>query len=684
MKFNKYILITSLIIIVIITFNICAFAYSYPVRRFIEQDKKIRILLHQGIINYSFTPVDKIKVISLAEEPVNLELESGKYRIKMINTVAYWQVQIFATSDKKKAENIKGELFKQGYKDIIIKKEEELYKICISEKEDKQLVEEIKGRLLNDGWNPWIRQIEKVNKDKLLCLVNSCDEILCRGINIIIKGDICSGNKKFPGEFEFLLTNKGIKVFNTVDLNSIMLGILCKQFFNYANPEPEIVKAQTVINRTYILNKLFSGKNSYKNILFYRGIYGDYVQFQNAIYRTEGEVLSGYNFGEYNLTTIPLKKLTEVNIDYTEILGQLFSNNRILNLAKNGQEKAVVDTYVVKGLKYLEIRQLTWWGPGVITVLDMNMDDSKLTVNTHLAGGKIPGLVDLMDTVKEKGALAGINGGFFSYTGRPLGFLMVEGIVVSEPIKNRTVLGITDKGKVLFDRIQWRGTIFGEDGKDPAYITGVNRYPNKDEIVIYNKFLGKKVKLNSDTAQLIILGKSVENVSSGVEGEISVPDNGYIIQARGNKREILNRFCSGDNLYYRNDFGAGSWQNYNIISALGAGPRLLKDGQIYITARQGEFQNDIINGRAPRSAVGITADNHLVFVTVDGRQPELSIGMTLLELASFMKDYGIKDAMNLDGGASARMVVRGYTMNNPSQKRLIASKLIIKIKENQY
>ncbi|HKL76588.1 MAG TPA: phosphodiester glycosidase family protein, partial [Halanaerobiales bacterium] len=66
----------------------------------------------------------------------------------------------------------------------------------------------------------------------------------------------------------------------------------------------------------------------------------------------------------------------------------------------------------------------------------------------------------------------------------------------------------------------------------------------------------------------------------------------------------------------------------------------------------------------------------LVFLTVDGRQPELSVGITLKELAYFMKDYGIIKGMNLDGGASARMIVRGYTMSNPSSERLLSNGII--------
>ena len=76
-------------------------------------------------------------------------------------------------------------------------------------------------------------------------------------------------------------------------------------------------------------------------------------------------------------------------------------------------------------------------------------------------------------------------------------------------------------------------------------------------------------------------------------------------------------------------------------------------------------------------AVGLTKDNRLVFFTIDGRQPGYSVGVTLQQLAEFMKNYGVVDGMNLDGGNSASMVVRGFTMNNPVTERLINNAIII-------
>lgn len=71
-----------------------------------------------------------------------------------------------------------------------------------------------------------------------------------------------------------------------------------------------------------------------------------------------------------------------------------------------------------------------------------------------------------------------------------------------------------------------------------------------------------------------------------------------------------------------------------------------------------------IGGRNPRSAIGYTEDNNLILVAVDGREGS-SIGMTLMELANFMKSVGCIGAINLDGGGSTVMYVNGKIVNKP-------------------
>lgn len=65
-----------------------------------------------------------------------------------------------------------------------------------------------------------------------------------------------------------------------------------------------------------------------------------------------------------------------------------------------------------------------------------------------------------------------------------------------------------------------------------------------------------------------------------------------------------------------------------------------------------------INGNNPRTAIGITEDgNHLLLVTIDGRQPGYSDGCEDEETAAWMLRYGAFNAINVDGGGSTTMVM---------------------------
>jgi exopolysaccharide biosynthesis protein len=53
-------------------------------------------------------------------------------------------------------------------------------------------------------------------------------------------------------------------------------------------------------------------------------------------------------------------------------------------------------------------------------------------------------------------------------------------------------------------------------------------------------------------------------------------------------------------------------------------------------------------------------------VTVDGRQPDYSVGMTFADLQRLCDRLELRDALNLDGGGSTTMVVKGQIVNRPS------------------
>ena len=98
------------------------------------------------------------------------------------------------------------------------------------------------------------------------------------------------------------------------------------------------------------------------------------------------------------------------------------------------------------------------------------------------------------------------------------------------------------------------------------------------------------------------------------------------------------------------------------VHTLSFGPALVENGTVSVDS------SDEV-GRAmasnPRTAIGIKADGTYLFVVSDGRTDE-SEGLSLLQLAEFMKSLGAETAYNLDGGGSSTMVFNGSVINVPT------------------
>lgn len=95
---------------------------------------------------------------------------------------------------------------------------------------------------------------------------------------------------------------------------------------------------------------------------------------------------------------------------------------------------------------------------------------------------------------------------------------------------------------------------------------------------------------------------------------------------------------------------------------LSFGPSLIEDGAITVSE-----EDEVGKAKAsnPRTAVGVIDDLHYVFVVSDGRTDE-SAGLSLVQLAGFMKSLGVTTAYNLDGGGSSTMYFNGQIINEPT------------------
>lgn len=139
--------------------------------------------------------------------------------------------------------------------------------------------------------------------------------------------------------------------------------------------------------------------------------------------------------------------------------------------------------------------------------------------------------------------------------------------------------------------------------------------------------------------------------------------NGSLYRNSSGNRDALAIMKNGEfEFVSEGETSAETLLENGALQVFSFGPVLLEDGSISVT------ENDEVGmamASNPRTAIGYLGKNHYVFVVSDGRTNE-SAGLSLYELASFMKSLGVSDAYNLDGGGSSTMVFKGEVINTPT------------------
>lgn len=325
------------------------------------------------------------------------------------------------------------------------------------------------------------------------------------------------------------------------------------------------------------------------------------------------------------------------------------------------------------GVIYGHQRRADSFGPNIVNYLEIDLSYG-FEVKLALAQNRIFGSEQVSSIADRTGAIAAVNGAFFASTGRSLGIFMIDGELLSEPYANRTALGLGPRLAVM-DQVSFEGRVLLQGGAVLTSIQGLNRPRLQDELIVYTSQHGTKTNTNAYGYEVVVKDGIVTQIQSG---NSTIPPDGLVLSAHGSQREFLGQLKVGDPLELDLNLNP-SWDNLGVTQIIGGGPRLLRDGELQITGEEERFKDDILIGRAPRTAIGITADNKLLLVTVNGRQPHISVGMTLSELGNLLIELGALQAMNLDGGGSTTMVIRNLVLNLPSdgKERPVGNAIVV-------
>lgn len=323
--------------------------------------------------------------------------------------------------------------------------------------------------------------------------------------------------------------------------------------------------------------------------------------------------------------------------------------------------KGYVINNVDTGIKHIKMVKYYNGKPVKINVVEMNNKvASNYEVKPAIASVTLPNKRTVRNIAQRTNSIVAINGGFFKpQTGVPLGTLMIDKKIYTGPIYDRVALGIFKDGYDV-GRVQLDGKIIGNNQE--IKIDNINQ-PRmlSSYILAYTRDWGKYAPASPQYGvQLQIVGNKITAASAN---PLSIPENGYVLVGPKSK---LGKLFGAD--YVDVEIKTNpKWENVQHI--ISGGPYLLKDNQIFIDMTAQKLQS--IGGRNPRTAIGYTEDNNLVLVAVDGREGS-SVGLTLVELAKLMKSLACTNAINLDGGGSTVMYVKGQIVNHPHQPGGIA------------
>ncbi len=127
-----------------------------------------------------------------------------------------------------------------------------------------------------------------------------------------------------------------------------------------------------------------------------------------------------------------------------------------------------------------------------------------------------------------------------------------------------------------------------------------------------------------------------------------------------------------------------TFSKWKMQTAVGGGPVLVQHSKIMVSNNEEQrFAGKGALDRHPRSLVGYTANNHMIVMAVEGRNPGVADGVTLPVAALLMQSVGCIEALNLDGGGSSCMLVNGKETISPSDKtgqRPVPAVLVVEVK----
>jgi hypothetical protein len=342
-------------------------------------------------------------------------------------------------------------------------------------------------------------------------------------------------------------------------------------------------------------------------------------------------------------------------------------------------------------------------GPWVVHVLKVSRRATG-RVAPALANDVVAGRETVSSLAARKGAVAGVNGGYFvigDADGTPgdlAGTSILGGRLVSEAVDGRTDL-LLGPAFPSVRALRDAQTVRASDGAS-RLLDGDNRKPglirscggaggdapterplhdvsctDPSELIRFTPVFGPGTEPGDGAEALLDASGRVTALREPRGG--AIPAGGSVLAGTGDGADWLRAHATpGARLRVHTAVRTprGPLALRRGLGVVNGGPRLLRGGHADITAEAEGFDHPDDPGflygfglrRNPRTMAGVERDGDLLLVAVDGHAPGYSAGLDFEEEAAVMRSLGARDALNLDGGGSTTMVVRGALVTRPS------------------
>ncbi|MFN2236844.1 MAG: phosphodiester glycosidase family protein, partial [Anaerolineales bacterium] len=394
-------------------------------------------------------------------------------------------------------------------------------------------------------------------------------------------------------------------------------------------------------------------------------------------------------------------------------ISTLALTNRTDTLEVDGWEPAVEG---IKGIEFQKFR-LTNPAPVNVFVARMEIGNPDVIIESSIAQGRISGGVETVSSMADEydqalnnwpaeftlpvtntwgsrnNVVVAINGFYFGggveLPGVPWSGQIHSGWYAKRYTDFESLSGFVwkmDRNYFIGECVthpQDKQIVYIADNEGSQYsfeIDGLNRPREDNELILYTSQYDSNTDTNSNGIELLIemekptsITEINDNMPKGFirqvndyQGSTPIPFDHVVISANGTTASELratgiitdgNRIAIAQKVKNCSSSNESNW-NY-AYAGVGGQFYFLRGGVIFDYSENGQA-----NVRDPRTAIAYN-DDHIFFIVADGRNLGGSEGMTVAEMAEFVKNtLKATDGIMQDGGGSSTMVVDGKVVNN--------------------